>query len=82
MKGSSSEEEDIGIRKCRRRSRIEIINKEVKGWKSSSKQQEFPPEITKTKEEIRLEHMKRKVKRAALEWDDFMLQEQLKFNVR
>ena len=35
MKGSSSEEDEIGIRKCRRRSRVEIMNKEVKGWTSS-----------------------------------------------
>ena len=54
------------------------MNDEVKEWTSSSKQQEYPPEITKTKEEIRLEHMKRKLKRAALEWDYFVLQEQLK----
>ena len=74
MKGSSNEEEDIGIRKCRRRSRVDIINREVKVWTSSSKQQEAPPEPTNTKEEIRLEHMKIKVKRAALEWDDFVLQ--------
>ena len=73
-KGSSSEEEDIGIRKCRRRSRAKIINEEVKGWISSSKQQEDPPEPTNTKDHIRLEHMKIRVKRAALEWDDFVLQ--------
>ena len=66
MKGSSSEEEDILIRKCRRRIRFDIINQEVKVWKSSSKQQEAPPEPTKTKEEISLEQMKIKVKRAAL----------------
>ena len=42
------------------------------------KQQESPQEITNTKEEIRLKQMKRKVKRSALEWDDFVLQEQLK----
>ena len=54
------------------------MNEEVKGWTSSQKQQESPPEITKTKQEIRLEQMKRKVKRAALEWDYFVLQEQLK----
>ena len=48
------------------------------GWKSTLKEQEAPQEITKTKEEIRLEHMKRKVKKAALEWDDLLLQEQLK----
>ena len=35
MKVSSSEEEDIGIRKCRRRSRVEMMKKEVKGWTSS-----------------------------------------------
>ena len=38
MKGISSEEEEIVIRKCRGRSIIEIMNKEVKGWISSSKQ--------------------------------------------
>ena len=78
-KESSSEEENIGIRKCRRRSRVDNMNEEVKGWTSSSKQQESPPEITKTKEEIRLEQMKREVKRASLEWDDFVLQEKLKY---
>ena len=31
MKGSSSEEDEIGIHKCRRRSRVDIMNKEVKG---------------------------------------------------
>ena len=67
MKGSSSKEGDIGIRKCRRRSRVDIINEDVKGWTSSSKQQESPTEQTKTKKEIRLEHTKIRVKRAALE---------------
>ena len=62
------------MRNCRRRSRFDIINEELKGWKSSLKQQEAPPEITNTNEEIILEEMKRKVKRAALEWDDFVLQ--------
>ena len=62
MKGSSSEEEEIEIRKCKRRIRVEVMNKEVKGWTYSSKQQEDPPEITKTKYEIRLDEMKRKVK--------------------
>ena len=48
-KESISEEEDIGIRKCRRKSRIDTINEEMKGWKSSSNEQEYTPEITKTK---------------------------------
>ena len=74
----NSEEEEIGIRKCRRKSRIYKINEEVKGWTSSSKQQEYPPERTKTKEETRLERTKIKLKISALEWDDFMLQAQLK----
>ena len=42
-KESNSEEEEIGIRKCRRKSQIDKINEEVKEWKSSSKQQEYPP---------------------------------------
>ena len=42
----------------------------------SSKQQKYPPEQTSTKEEIHLEEIK-KVEKVALEWDDFLLQEQL-----
>ena len=78
-KDSSSVEEDIGIRRCRKRRRVDNMNKEVKGWTSLSKQQESPPEITNNKEDIHLEQMKRKVKRVALEWDDFVLQEHLKY---
>ena len=62
MKVSSSEEEDIVIRNCRRITRFDIINEEIKGWTSPSKQQEAPPEPTKTKEGIRLKQMKRNVK--------------------
>ena len=79
MTGSSSEDEEIRICNFRRRSGFDIINEEVKGWTYLSKRQEAPPEPTNTKEEIRLECMKRKVKIAALEWDDFVLQKQLKF---
>ena len=77
-KESSSEKEDIGIHKCSRRSRVHNMNEKVKGWTSSPKQKESPPKIPNTKEEIRLEHMKIKVKIAAIEWDDPVLQEQLK----
>ena len=52
MKESSSEEEEIGIRKCRRRSRVDIINEELKGWTSSPKQQEAPVEPTNIKDDI------------------------------
>ena len=78
MKEISSKDHDIGICRCRRRSQVDFMNKEVKGYISSSKQQEDSPKITNTKEEIRLEWMKRKVKIAALNWDYFVLQEQLK----
>ena len=54
------------------------MNEEVKGQTSSSKQQEDPPEPKNSKQDIILEHMKREVKRAALEWDNFVIQEQLK----
>ena len=60
------------------RSRVDIINEEVKRWTYSSKQQESSTEPTNTKADINLEHMKRKVKRLDLEWDDLMIQEQLK----
>ena len=41
------------------------MNQEVKGWTSTLKQQEAPPEPTNTKEVIRLEHMKRKGKKGS-----------------
>ena len=50
----------------------------MKGLKSSSKQQEAPPETTNTKEEIRSEEIKLKVEKDAFGWDDFVLQEELK----
>ena len=50
----------------------------MKGWTSSLKKQEFPLERTKTKEENRLEKTKRKLKQAALEWDDLDIQAELK----
>ena len=50
----------------------------MKGWTSSSKKSEYHPERTKTKEETRLEQTKIKLKRTALEWDDLVLQAQLK----
>ena len=37
------------------------------------KKKEATPEPTKTKQEIRLEQMKRKVNIAALEWYDFLI---------
>ena len=55
-----NEEEEIGIRKCRRKSRIDKYNEEVRGWKSSSKNPECPPDTKKTKEKNRLENSKRK----------------------
>ena len=61
-KASISEEEDIGIHNSRGISRVGIINEEVKGWTSSSKQQEAPPEPKNTKEEIRLEKLKESYK--------------------
>ena len=63
---------------CRIRSQFYIMNKEVKGCTSSSKQQEATPEQIKTKDEIRLEDIKISLERAALEWDRFMLKEQMK----
>ena len=50
----------------------------MRGWTSSSKNPECPPETTKTKEENRLENPKRKLKQAPLEWDDLDIQAELK----
>ena len=77
MRKNINEEEDIGIRKCRRKSRIDKYNEKVRGWTSSSKNPERPPK-KKTKEENRLEKSKRKKERAALEWDDLDMQAELK----
>ena len=51
----------------------------MRGWTSSSKNPERPPERTKTKEENRLENSKRKLRQAALEWDYLDIQAELKF---
>ena len=50
----------------------------MREWTSSFKKQEFIPERTNTKEENRLENTKRKLKQAALEWDDLDIQAELK----
>ena len=42
------------------------------------KKQEYPPERTERKEENFLENTKRKLKQAALEWDDLDIQAELK----
>ena len=42
IKEGSIEEKEIEIRKCGKISWIDIMNKEVSGWTSSSKQQEAP----------------------------------------
>ena len=48
IKGKNvNEEEDIGIRKCRRKSPIYKYNEEVRGWTSSSKNPERPPDTKK-----------------------------------
>ena len=60
------------------KNRIDRINEEVTGWTSSSKQQEYPTKRTKKKEKNFLERTKIKLKQAALEWDDLVLQAQLK----
>ena len=73
-----NEEEDIGLRKCRTKGPIDKYNEEVRGWTSSSKNPERPPDTKKSKEENRLEKSKRKKERAALEWDDLDMQAKLK----
>ena len=50
----------------------------MRGWTSSSKNPECPPERTKTKEENHLENTKRKLNQATLEWDDLDMQAELK----
>ena len=79
MKERISKQEEIGISKCSRRSRVDIIIEGVKGWTSLSKQKEGSQKPTNIKDKVSLEQMKINVKRAALEWDDLVLQEQLKY---
>ena len=43
------EEEDIGIRKCRRTFTIDKYNEEVRGWTSSLKKLECPTNTKKRK---------------------------------
>ena len=49
MRKNINEEEDIGIRKCRTKSTIDKYNEEVRGWISSSKNPECPPDRKKQK---------------------------------
>ena len=51
----------------------------MKRWIPSSKHQEATTGPTNTKEEISLEEMKQRVEKVALEWDDFVIQTQLKY---
>ena len=51
-KKNINEEEDIGIRKCRRKSRIDKYNEEVRGWTSSSKNQNILLKQQKLKKRI------------------------------
>ena len=50
----------------------------MRGWTSSSKNPERPPDNNKSKEENRQEKSKIKKERAALEWDDIDMQAELK----
>ena len=51
-KKNINEEEYIGIRKCRTKSPIDKYNEEVRGWTSSSKNPEHPPDTKKRKRRI------------------------------
>ena len=51
-KKNINEEEDIGIRKCRRKFPIDKYNEEVRGWTSLSKNPERPPDTKKQKRRI------------------------------
>ena len=53
-KKNINEEEDIGRRKCGTKNPIDKYKEEVSGWTYSSKNQERPPDLKKTKEENRL----------------------------
>ena len=76
-KENISEEEEIGKRKCRRKSRIDKFNEEVRVWTSSSKNHNVLLKNTDERGES-LENTKRKLKQAALEWDDLDIQAELK----
>ena len=47
-----NEEEDIGRRKCRKKTPIDKYNEEVRGWTYSSNNPERPPENKKQKRRI------------------------------
>ena len=64
-KKNINEEEEIGIRNCRRKGLIDKYNEEVRGWTSSSKNPECPPD-TKNKRDESLRKFKKKVKTSRL----------------
>ena len=50
----------------------------MRGWTSSSKNPECPPETTKIKRRESFIKLKKKLKQASLEWDDLDMQAKLK----
>ena len=52
MRKNINKEEDMGIRKFRRKSTIDKYNEEVRGWTPSSKNPERPPDTKKRKKRI------------------------------
>ena len=59
-KKNINEEDDIGIRKCRRKSPIDKYNEEVRGWTSSSKNPERPPDTKKNERGESFRRVKKK----------------------
>ena len=76
-KKNINEDEDIVRRKCRTIITIDKYNQEVRGWTYSSKNPERLPDHNKKRGESSRK-VKKKEKRAALEWDDIDMQAELK----
>jgi hypothetical protein len=72
----ASDDESLEPRQSKTRSRVQTLNEEVQGWGYTG------PKIQKAnakgKENARIQSIKRKMAMAAIEWDDFVLQEDWK----
>eukprot|EP00978_Attheya_sp_CCMP212_P022812 scaffold68740_cov63-Attheya_sp.AAC.1 len=70
---SDDDDDSLGQRPSRKRSRVQTLNEEVKGWGYTGPKTHIPN--VKSKAQAHTQTIKHNMARAAIEWDDFVLQE-------
>eukprot|EP00978_Attheya_sp_CCMP212_P020747 scaffold59802_cov56-Attheya_sp.AAC.1 len=70
---SDDDDDSLGQRPSRKRSRVQTLNEDVKGWGYTGPKTHKPN--AKSKAQAHTQTIKRNMARAAIKWDDFVLQE-------